>query len=62
MSDSNSQKKNDYDLRTVAWYMDKGHIDRSDYLEYLKKLPDLESKATEISVTQKEFFDEKENK
>ncbi len=62
MSDPNSQKGNVYDVRTVAWYIDKGQIERSDYQEYLKKLPDSESKATEIGITQKEFFDEKENR
>lgn len=58
MSESNSNTKTSYDVRTVSWYIDKGQISRDSYQEHLKHLTDSSKKAENMSVQNDPFFGE----
>ena len=60
MSESNSNTKSSYDVRTVSWYIDKGQVNRSSYQDHLKNLPDSSKKAENMSIKNDPFFGEEE--
>lgn len=60
MADSKETKNQNYDKRTVKWYIGNGRFKQADYDKYLEKLPDSASKAESLTVEQPRDTEKKE--